>query len=85
MAIPQKQKRDILCTISGFAAAGILAAGLIFLGNRNDAVSEAERLKAGILTAHEVKAAFQSVGGPARGAPRNGRSARSRGRSSSRH
>ncbi|KAB7656049.1 HlyD family secretion protein [Sutterella seckii] len=63
MAIPQKQKRDILRTISGFAAAGILAAGLIFLGNRNDAVSEAERLKAGILTAHEVKAAFQSVGG----------------------
>lgn len=63
MAIPQKQKRDILCTIGGFAAAGILAAGLIFLGNRNDAVSEAERLKAGILTAHEVKAAFQSVGG----------------------
>ena len=63
MAIPQKQKRDILLTIGGFAAAGILAAGLIFLGNRNDAVSEAERLKAGILTAHEVKAAFQSVGG----------------------
>lgn len=63
MAIPQKQKRDILRTIGGFAAAGILAAGLIFLGNRNDAVSEAERLKAGILTAHEVKAAFQSVGG----------------------
>lgn len=63
MAIPQKQKRDILRTIGGFAAAGILAAGLILLGNRNDAVSEAERLKAGILTAHEVKAAFQSVGG----------------------
>ena len=41
MAIPQKQKRDILRTIGGFAAAGILAAGLIFLGNRNDAVSEA--------------------------------------------
>ena len=31
MAIPQKQKRDILRTIGGFAAAGILAAGLIFL------------------------------------------------------
>lgn len=37
MAIPQKQKRDILRTIGGFAAAGILAVGLIFLGNRNDA------------------------------------------------
>ncbi|WP_410099790.1 HlyD family secretion protein, partial [Sutterella wadsworthensis] len=32
-------------------------------GNRNDAVTNAESLKAGILTAHQVKAAFETVSG----------------------
>lgn len=40
-----------------------VAVGLIALGNRNDAASEGERLKAGLLTAHEVRMAFQTVGG----------------------
>lgn len=39
------------------------AAALIWLGNRNDAVTNAESLKAGILTAHQVKAAFETVSG----------------------
>lgn len=63
MALSTKQKRDIARTIAGFAAAGVVAAGLILLGNRNDAISEAESLKAGVLTAHQVRVAFETVGG----------------------
>lgn len=63
MALSQKQKKDVARTIAGFAAAGCVAALLIFLGNRNDAVSEAERLKAGVLTAHQIHASFETVGG----------------------
>lgn len=63
MTIPIKQKKDIVRTSAGFAAVLVLAGGLIWLGNRNDAVSEVERLRSGILTAHQIKAAFQTVGG----------------------
>ena len=56
-----KSKKDIARTICGLGA--VLAAGivLISLGHRNDAVSEGERLKAGILTAHQINAAFETV------------------------
>ena len=63
MNLSKKQLRDIARTAGAFALVLCGAAALIWLGNRNDAVSEAERLKAGILTAHQVKAAFQTVGG----------------------
>ncbi|MDO5532428.1 HlyD family secretion protein [Sutterella sp.] len=63
MALSQKQKKDITRTIGGFVIAGVAAAGLIYLGNRNDAVTEAESLKSGVLTAHEVRVAFESVSG----------------------
>lgn len=63
MSVSAKQKKDILRTAAGFAAVLCAAAGLIWLGNRNDAVSEAERLKSGIVTAHEIRAAFETVGG----------------------
>lgn len=63
MATTLKEKRDYLRTAAGFTAVALVAAGLIWLGNRNDAITEAERLKAGILTAHQVKAAFEGVGG----------------------
>lgn len=63
MALSHNQKKDIARTVMGFAAAGCVAALLIFLGNRNDAVTEAERLKAGVLTAHQIHAAFETVGG----------------------
>ena len=63
MALSHNQKKDIARTIMGFAAAGCVAALLIFLGNRNDAVTEAERLKAGVLTAHQIHATFETVGG----------------------
>lgn len=63
MATTLKEKRDYLRTAAGFTAVALVAAGLIWLGNRNDAITEAERLKAGILTAHQVKTAFEGVGG----------------------
>ena len=63
MTLSIKQKKDILRTAAGFAAVLAVASGLIWLGNRNDAVSEGDRLKSGILTAHQVKAAFEQVGG----------------------
>lgn len=63
MPTSTKQKRDIARTIGGLALAGAVAASLIFLGNRNDAISEAEHLKAGVLTAHQIRAAFQNVSG----------------------
>ena len=63
MTTSLKQKKDIARTIGAFALAGAAAAVLILLGNRNDAVSEAEHLKAGVLTAHQIRAAFQNVGG----------------------
>lgn len=63
MATTLKEKRDYLRTAAGFTAVALVAAGLIWLGNRSDAITEAERLKAGILTAHQVKTAFEGVGG----------------------
>ena len=63
MATTLKEKRDYLRTAAGFTAVALVAAGLIWLGNRNDAITEAERLKAGVLTAHQVKTAFEGVGG----------------------
>ena len=63
MATTLKEKRDYLRTAAGFTAVALVAAGLIWLGNRNDAITEAERLKSGILTAHQVKTAFEGVGG----------------------
>lgn len=63
MTSQKKTDKTILRTIAGFAAVLAVAVGLIALGNRNDAASEGERLKAGLLTAHEVRMAFQTVGG----------------------
>ncbi|MCI7708923.1 MAG: hypothetical protein MSS13_04280 [Sutterella parvirubra] len=63
MTSQKKTDKTILLTIAGFAAVLAVAVGLIALGNRNDAASEGERLKAGLLTAHEVRMAFQTVGG----------------------
>ena len=58
-----QEKRDYLRTAVTFAGVCLVAGALIWLGNRNDAITEAERLKAGILTAHQVKTAFEGVGG----------------------
>ncbi|WP_418362454.1 hypothetical protein [Sutterella wadsworthensis] len=63
MNLSKKQIRDITRTALGFTGVLCAAAALIWLGNRNDAVTNAESLKAGILTAHQVKAAFETVGG----------------------
>lgn len=63
MTFSRKEKKDYLRTTFAFAAVCLVAGSLIWLGNRNDAISEGERLKAGVLTAHQVKAAFQGVGG----------------------
>ena len=54
MTTTLKEKRDYLRTAAGFTAVALVAAGLIWLGNRNDAITEAERLKSGILTAHQL-------------------------------
>ena len=43
MATTLKEKRDYLRTAAGFTAVALVAAGLIWLGNRNDAITEAER------------------------------------------
>ena len=61
MNLSKKQLRDITRTALGFTGVLCAAAALIWLGNRNDAVTNAESLKAGILTAHQVKAAFETV------------------------
>lgn len=63
MNLSKKQLRDITRTALGFTGVLCAAAALIWLGNRNDAVTNAESLKAGILTAHQVKAAFETVSG----------------------
>lgn len=63
MTFSRKEKQDYLRTACTFAVVSIVAGGLIWLGNRNDAITESSRLKAGVLTAHQVKAAFQGVGG----------------------
>lgn len=52
MNLSKKQLRDITRTALGFTGVLCAAAALIWLGNRNDAVTNAESLKAGILTAH---------------------------------
>lgn len=55
--------KNMLRTTGIFA--GLLAVGslLIFFGTRNDAVTVARSIKAGVLTADEVNTAFQNVGG----------------------
>lgn len=63
MNLSKKQLRDITRTALGFTGVLCAAAALIWLGNRNDAVTNAKSLKAGILTAHQVKAAFETVSG----------------------
>lgn len=63
MNLSKKQLRDITRTALGFTGVLCAAAALIWLGNRNDAVTNAESLKAGILTAYQVKAAFETVSG----------------------
>ncbi|WP_417200941.1 HlyD family secretion protein [Sutterella wadsworthensis] len=63
MNLSKKQLRDITRTALGFTGVLCAATALIWLGNRNDAVTNAESLKAGILTAHQVKAAFETVSG----------------------
>ncbi len=41
----------------------LVGSSLIYFGSRNDAVSVARSLKAGVLTADEINIAFQNVGG----------------------
>lgn len=55
--------KNMLRTTGIFA--GLLAVGslLIYFGTRNDAVTVARSIKAGVLTADEVNTAFQNVGG----------------------
>ena len=55
--------KNMLRTTGIFA--GLLTAGslLIYFGTRNDAVTVARSIKAGVLTADEVNTAFQNVGG----------------------
>ena len=56
MNLSKKQLRDITRTALGFTGVLCAAAALIWLGNRNDAVTNAESLKAGILTLKSSKA-----------------------------
>ena len=55
--------KNMLRTTGIFA--GLLTVGslLIYFGTRNDAVTVARSIKAGVLTADEVNTAFQNVGG----------------------
>ncbi len=55
--------RGMLRTFAVFAVVLAAASSLIYFGSRNDAVSVAQSIKAGILTADEVNVAFQNVGG----------------------
>ena len=53
----------MLRTVVVFTVVLIAASSLIYFGSQNDAVSVAQSIKAGILTADEVNVAFQNVGG----------------------
>ncbi|CNK43294.1 secretion protein HlyD family protein [Yersinia frederiksenii] len=55
-----RSKVKIVVTFIGLLLAG---ASLIYFGSRNDAVSVAQSLKSGVLTADEINIAFENVGG----------------------
>lgn len=55
--------KPILKTAVTFLGLLILGSSLIYFGSRNDAVSVAQNLKSGVLTADNVNIAFENVGG----------------------
>ncbi len=61
--VDQVVSKPVFRTVMFFLVVICVASLLIMLGKRSDAVTQARRLQAGVLTADEISTAFENVGG----------------------
>lgn len=61
--IENLKSKPVFRTVMFFVIIVCIASLLIMLGRRSDAVTQARRLQAGVLTADEISTAFENVGG----------------------
>ena len=61
--LKELKARPVFRTVMFFVIITCIASILIMLGHRSDAVTQARRMQAGVLTADEISTAFENVGG----------------------